>query len=107
MAVVSGAPRTLAAAPERYKWRWPAFNSGVMVLNVDGMRKTLPSFEQKIRARMATGWKPPGHDQVSYNAAYRFRRARLRPIPSDALGPTGVPLPHRSRPSCGCGSCVA
>lgn len=70
-------PRYLAAAPERYRWRWPHFNSGVMVLNLPGLRAVHDRFVAAITRRMAPGWQPPGHDQVSYNQFFRWRHARL------------------------------
>ncbi|MCC1492190.1 glycosyltransferase [Cognatishimia sp. F0-27] len=70
-------PRVLAAAPERYRWRWPHFNSGVLVMNVPALRALQPAFDAAITARMAQGWKPPGHDQVSYNGFFRWRHSRL------------------------------
>lgn len=70
-------PRYLAAAPERYRWRWPHFNSGVMVLNLPGLRAVHDRFVAQITARMQAGWRPPGHDQVSYNRMFGWRHARL------------------------------
>lgn len=74
---VPRAPRLLAAAPERYRWRWPHFNSGVLVMNVPALRPLQTQFAQAITQRMAQGWQPPGHDQVSYNAFFRWRHNRL------------------------------
>lgn len=70
-------PRTLAAAPERFRWRWPHFNSGVMVLNLPGMRAVHDDFDAMIRARIGAGRWPTGHDQVCYNAFFRWRHTRL------------------------------
>ena len=70
-------PRYLAAAPERYRWRYPHFNSGVMVLNLNNLRQISAEFHAAITRRMEAGWRPPGHDQVSYNAVFRWRHARL------------------------------
>lgn len=70
-------PPVLAAAPERYRWRWPHFNSGVMVLNLPALRALQPAFDAAIRRRMKQGWRPPGHDQVSFNSFFRWRHSRL------------------------------
>jgi len=70
-------PRYLAAAPERYRWRWPHFNSGVMALNLPGMRRVHDTFVAQITRRMQAGWRPPGHDQVSYNRMFRWRHGLL------------------------------
>ncbi|MBE9639713.1 hypothetical protein [Salipiger mangrovisoli] len=69
--------RPLAAAPERYRWRYPHFNSGVMVMNLPRLRALAEPFAAAISRRFRKPWSPPGHDQVSYNAFFRWRHARL------------------------------
>ena len=70
-------PVYLAAAPERYRWRWPHFNSGVMVLNLPRMRAVYDDFAASIDRRMDGGWREAGHDQVSYNTFFKSRRQPL------------------------------
>lgn len=70
-------PKYLSAAPERYRWRWPHFNSGVMVLHLPALRAVHERFVAQITRRMAKGWHPPGHDQISYNRMFRWHHARL------------------------------
>lgn len=69
--------KPLAAAPERYRWRYPHFNSGVLVMNVPKLRALAEPFAASVARRFREPWSPPGHDQVSYNSVFRWRHARL------------------------------
>lgn len=76
--IIRQTPRYLAAAPETYRWRYPHFNSGVMILNLVALRQVHHTFVATIESRMAKGWRPPGHDQVSYNKFFRWRYTPMR-----------------------------
>lgn len=73
-------PTFLAAAPENRISETRKFNSGVMVLNIDNMRRELPPFHAAIRARLMNGFKYPSHDQRSFNDFFRDRFDRLTPL---------------------------
>lgn len=63
-------PRYFAAAPEHLRNDWSHFNSGVLVLNMDGMRQVTPAFHQAIRERLANNFTWPTHDQKSFNTFF-------------------------------------
>lgn len=64
-------PRTLSAGPEFDLSDRRYFSSGVMVLNLAGMRATHAAFCAAIRDRLARDFRYPAHDQQSYNDFFR------------------------------------
>ena len=69
-------PRFFAAGPEFYPDYWGYFNSGVMVMNIPEMRRTLPYLFAATLARMEAGFGT-GHDQGDLNAFYFEQWDRL------------------------------
>lgn len=63
-------PALFAAAPETNKSNYEEdMNSGVLVLNVPEMKKSLPAFRESIVANLENGW--PGADQAHFRHFYR------------------------------------
>jgi hypothetical protein len=73
-------PRYLAAAPEHRLNERRTFNSGVMVMNLEGMRAELPQFHAAIRHRLLNNFKYPNHDQRSFNDFFKGRFDHLDPL---------------------------
>ncbi|PWJ20511.1 hypothetical protein [Jannaschia seohaensis] len=96
-------PRLLAVAPERWRAARSHFNSGVMLMNLDGLRGVDDAFRAAIRARLAGDFTWPTHDQASFNA---FFRGRTDPLPLEmnwkpywGVGPeTGIVHFHGPKP---------
>jgi hypothetical protein len=72
-------PRYFAAAAEHERTNFSYFNSGVMVMNLPGLRAVRPAFLQSIRNRMSALSYPP-HDQGSFNAFFHGAWDRLPEI---------------------------
>ena len=62
-------PRFFAAAPEFVKDYWGYFNSGVMVMNIEEMRRTSTELLIATIARFRSGFGV-GHDQNDLNSFY-------------------------------------
>lgn len=60
-------PRIFSAAPEMDAKNLTHFNSGVMVMNISGMRSVHEEFSAAIRNRLNNEFKYPAHDQKSFN----------------------------------------
>lgn len=65
--VVSRWPRLIAAAPQDDRSERRYFNSGVMILNLPGLRRVQNSFKRAIQQRLNNNFIYPAHDQESYN----------------------------------------
>lgn len=70
------APKFFAASPEFHPDMWYYFNSGVMLMNVDGMRRTSDALLTSTLARMNSGF-PVTHDQSDLNGFYFDQWDRL------------------------------
>ena len=64
---LSRVPRLIAAGPEFDRENRNYFNSGVMALNLRGLRSVHADFTARIRARLEKRFKYPAHDQQSFN----------------------------------------
>jgi hypothetical protein len=63
-------PKFFAAAPKESKENYFGINTGILLMNVAGMKRDLPEFISFIRERIAAG-KP--EDQPMYNLFYKGR----------------------------------
>ena len=70
-------PETIAVAPERWRFRWRAFNSGVMLMNLPGLRAVDDALREAVRRRLHDGFRYPPHDQASLQAFFGDRADRL------------------------------
>lgn len=83
---IEAAPPLLAAAPEFDIDDLSYFNSGVMVLNLPGLRRVHDAFMRAIRRRLHDSFRYPAHDQESYNrffgptAGNRIRGRSFTPL---------------------------
>lgn len=66
-------PDFIAAAPEHEKNNFGYFNSGVMVVNVVGLRENHAAFGDALRRRVEGGFTYPAHDQASFNEFFKGR----------------------------------
>ena len=69
-------PEIFAVAPEFDRNSWNYFNAGVMVANVEGLRRDYAAFEAYLRESIyknTYGF----HDQIAYNSFYKGRWDRL------------------------------
>ena len=73
-------PRYLACAPEFKMEGANYFNSGVMLMNVANMRRTLPEFLRSARHQLDTLRNHMIHDQYAFNNFYRGRWTPLDPL---------------------------
>lgn len=81
-------PKCIGAGPEFDRTNRDYFSSGVMVLNLAGLRAAHKAFTAQIRARLGAGFTYPAHDQVSYNRFFQNTRLnRLRGRAFEALDP--------------------
>ena len=64
---VDAVPHLLAAAPEFELINLSYFSSGVMILNLPGLRRVHEAFAGAIRRRLRSDFRYPAHDQESYN----------------------------------------
>lgn len=74
-------PKCIGAGPEFDRDNRAYFSSGVLVLNLRGMRAVQGAFTAQIRARLRDSFTYPAHDQVSYNRFFqntRLNRWRAR-----------------------------
>ena len=72
-------PKFFAAAPEFHFDLWHYFNSGVMLMNVEGMKRTSDALLTATLARMNCGFSVR-HDQSDLNGFYFGQWERLPPI---------------------------
>lgn len=73
-------PAFLAAAPEFTLGDYSRFNSGVMLMNVDSLRKVHRDFLSSIRDRLQNDFKFPAHDQESYNRFFIDKYTHMSPL---------------------------
>ena len=73
-------PDTIACAPEFKADNWNYFNSGVMVQNVERLRRDYPAFRDFIVAGLEGPDARDVSDQWAYNQFYRRSWARLNPL---------------------------
>ena len=72
-------PKFFAAAPEFHMDMWGYFNSGVLLMNVEEMRRTSDDLLAATLARMRAGFGT-SHDQGDLNAFYFEQWDRLPPV---------------------------
>ncbi|WP_275788126.1 hypothetical protein [Pararhizobium gei] len=60
-------PNLIAAAPEFDQKKLTYFSSGVLVMNVNGMREVRAPFLEQIKSRLRGDFRYPAHDQQSFN----------------------------------------
>lgn len=70
--VLKSMPRFFAVAPEDAPGNLEAMNSGVMVMNVEALRKDWPAFQSTIRAELAASFGS-SFDQHAYRVHYQGR----------------------------------
>lgn len=71
---VGARPKCLGAGPEFDRENRTYFSSGVMVLNLRGLRAVHRAFTAQIRTRLRGRFKYPAHDQFSYNRFFQNTR---------------------------------
>lgn len=72
-------PKYFACAPETDKDNWSHFNSGVMVMNIPGLRADYPRLRAEIERRFGNPENGPFNDQPVYNKLYAGMWDRLDP----------------------------
>ena len=72
-------PKFFAAAPEFDMNAWHYFNSGIMVMNLENLRRTSQALVETTLWRMRSGF-PVTHDQADLNAFYFEQWERLPQI---------------------------
>jgi len=72
-------PRLFAAAPEFKPDNWNYFNSGVMVMNLPALRRSVAAFEDFIRTGIRDASGHSFDDQIALNQAYRGNWDKLAP----------------------------
>lgn len=70
-------PELLAVGPERWRTEWQPFNSGVMLMNLPGLRAVDDAFRAQIVERLRGDFTWPTHDQASFNRFFAGRTGRL------------------------------
>ncbi|GIT91900.1 hypothetical protein JANAI62_23570 [Jannaschia pagri] len=70
-------PELLSVAPERWRTEWHPFNSGVLLMNVPGLRGIDAEFRAQITERLTGNFTYPTHDQASFNQFFEGRAGAL------------------------------